>query len=35
MKAVELAISQKDGWRKIAIALIDPVREEALLWASF
>jgi hypothetical protein len=23
MKAVELAVSQKDGWRKIAITLID------------
>jgi len=24
MKAVELAVSQKDCWRKIAITLIDP-----------
>jgi hypothetical protein len=23
MKAVELAVAQKDGWRKIAITLID------------
>ena len=29
MKAEELAISEKDCWRNIAIALIDPI-EEAL-----
>jgi hypothetical protein len=26
MKAVKLALSQKDGWRKIAITLIDPAK---------
>jgi hypothetical protein len=26
MKAVKLAVSQKDGWRKIAITLIDPAK---------
>jgi hypothetical protein len=32
MKAMELAVAQEDGWREIAISLIDWINERYRLW---